>query len=574
MFVKLTCYAPNAPEIGYLLAKNPASVFQRAFSGGEVWAFYPEVADDHVSIVLITEIDAVALVRGPAALAGPDQYVNDRPYVASSLTAVALNMTFRTAMNASSTMLPARVHERLRWSVELPTMACDGGADLISKLFVPLGYTASATRLPLDERFPEWGEADLYSVRLEGEQTTADVFNHLYLLLPVLDNAKHYAVSDDEMEKLVARGGAWLAAHPARDLIARRYLRYRRPLVAQVASALGKLVADEPELEVPSEDDAGDAGGGPEGPANEPMGEIGGSGSEGPANGTGGMNASEESGADVDETAAAGITPAIELWGAVAPPTQGATPPPMKAASASLQSAQADFVAARPPGAVSTADASTASSSTLTDKSPGLHEQRLAAVMEAVRAAGARTLVDLGCGEGRLLALALKEKGLSRILGMDVSTRALGLARRKLHYDHLPPAQRARLELIHGSLLYRDARLAGFDAAALVEVIEHLDAPRLGAMERVIFEHARPRRVIVTTPNREYNAHWASLHAGEFRHEDHRFEWTRADCRAWAERVAATYGYTARWQELGPMDGDLGAPSQMVVFDLPGASDR
>lgn len=488
-----------------------------------MWAFYPEVADDHVSIVLITEIDAVALVRGPAALAGLDQYVNDRPYVASSLTAVALNMTFRTAMNATSTMLPARVGERLPWIVELPAVACDGGADLITKLFSPLGYTVTTTRLPLDERFPEWGEASLYSVRLEGEQTTASVFNHLYLLLPVLDNAKHYAVSDDEMEKLVARGGAWLAAHPARDLIARRYLRYRRPLVAQAASALGKLVADEPELEAATGEtaDAGDP--------------------EGPASASGGINAPEERDTRVDVT---------------------------QTAPAPHESAQADFAGAGQPGVISTARP--APPATTTDKSPGLHEQRLAAVMEAVRGAGARTLVDLGCGEGRLLALALKEKGLSRILGMDVSTRALGLARRKLHYDHLPPAQRARLELIHGSLLYRDARLAGFDAAALVEVIEHLDTPRLGAMERAIFEHARPRRVIVTTPNREYNAHWESLQAGEFRHEDHRFEWTRADCRAWAERVATAYGYTARWQELGPLDGDLGAPSQMVVFDRQG----
>ncbi len=525
MFVKLTCRASNAPEIGFLLAKNPASVFQRDFSGGAMWAFYPDVADDQVSIALVTEIDAVALVRGPAALAGLDQYVNDRPYVASSLTAVALNSAFRTAMSGASTMLPARLRERLRWTVELPAVACDGGADLIAKLFAPLGYTFTAERLPLDERFPEWGEADLYRVQLEGDQTTADVLNHLYLLLPVLDNAKHYAVSDAEMEKLVARGGAWLAAHPARDVIARRYLRYRRPLVA---SALGQLAADEPDLDAAAGAvEAGDAE----------------SGAEGPASAVDSIHTPED---------ASG------------------------AAALSLESARADFAAARPLDAGSPAGppapAEPEPVTTRPDKSPGLHDQRLAAVMEAVRATGARSLVDLGCGEGKLLALALKEKGLRRILGMDVSTRALGLARRRLHYDHLPPTQRARLELIHGSLLYRDRRLAGFDAAALVEVIEHLDAPRLGAMERVVFEHARPRRVIITTPNREYNAHWESLHAGEFRHEDHRFEWTRADCRAWAERVAAAHGYAFTWQELGPLDGDLGAPSQMVVFDLHGAA--
>lgn len=509
MMVTITCFAPNAPEIGYLFAKNPASVFQRDFSGGTAWAFYSEVAEDHVTIVLVTEIDTVGLVRGPATLAGLDQYVNDRPYVASSLTSVALNTAFRTAMSGESKLLPDRVHEPLRWIVELPAVACDGDEDLLSKLFTPLGYTIMATRLPLDERFPEWGAADLYQVRLEGIQTIADMLNHLYLLLPVLDNAKHYAVSDDEMEKLVARGGAWLAAHPARELISRRYLRYRRPLIA---SALSKLVEDD--LDAVAEENT---------------------------------VATMEAGAVT--TSAAGLGPRESAEPAL----------PLKDTDQSVASTDTTI-----PAVSSASEARPLAKA----KSLGLHEQRLAAVMEAVRAAGARTLVDLGCGEGKLLALALKEKYLSRILGMDVSTRALALARRKLHFDHLPPAQRARLDLIHGSLLYRDTRLAGFDAAALVEVIEHLDAPRLGAMERVVFEHARPRRVIVTTPNRDYNAHWESLDPSAFRHEDHRFEWTRADGRAWADRVAEVYGYTTAWQELGPIDGDLGAPSQLMIFDL------
>src|SRR5262249_18038002 len=131
MLITLTCHAPNAPEIGYLLAKNPASVFEREFSAGRVWVFYPEVADDHLTVALLTEIDPVGLVRGPAALAGLDQYVNDRPYVASSLTSVALNTAFRTAMSGQSKDRPARVGERLRWEVALPAVACDAGADLI-----------------------------------------------------------------------------------------------------------------------------------------------------------------------------------------------------------------------------------------------------------------------------------------------------------------------------------------------------------------------------------------------------------------------------------------------------------
>ncbi len=478
MLITLTCYAPNAAELGFLLGKHPASVFEREFSAGKVWAFYPEVADDHLTIACLMEIDPVGLVRGPASAALLEQYVNDRPYVSSSLTSVALKTAFATAMSGRSQSHPERVTEKIRWDVTLPAVACDGGEPLIRRLFAPLGYSVTATRLPLDTHFPAWGEADLYSVRLEGMQTVQDMFTHLYLLLPVLDNSKHYYVDSDEADKLIANGGAWLASHPERELIARRYLRYKRPLIA---SALGRLA------EV--EDEAASA-------VEEP----------------------EE--AETVETAE--------------------TPETLEAKAPAAKSKVAE---------------------------PGLHEQRLQAVMAAIREVGARSLVDLGCGEGRLLALALKEPALARILGIDVSSQALALARRRLRLERLPEAQRERIAIEQGSLLYRDRRLEGFDVAALVEVIEHLDPPRLSAMERVVFEYARPRRVVVTTPNREYNVHWEPVGTGRLRHEDHRFEWTRAECRAWAERVAAAYRYRFSHQDIGPTEPEIGAPSQLVIFD-------
>ncbi|MEO7000561.1 MAG: 3' terminal RNA ribose 2'-O-methyltransferase Hen1, partial [Ktedonobacterales bacterium] len=231
MLITLTCEAPNAPEIGYLLGKNPASVFAREFSGGRVWVFYPEVTDERVTVALLTEIDAVGLVRGPAMFSRLDHYVNDRPYVASSLTSVALGAAFSSALAGHSKEHPERVGERLRWTIHLPAIACDAGADLIERIFTPLGYAITVQRLPLDLAFPNWGEADLYAVTLTAEQTTQDTLSHLYVLLPVLDNSKHYYVGMDESEKLLAHGGAWLAAHPERELIARRYLRYKRPLV-------------------------------------------------------------------------------------------------------------------------------------------------------------------------------------------------------------------------------------------------------------------------------------------------------------------------------------------------------
>ena len=205
-----------------------------------------------------------------------------------------------------------------------------------------------------------------------------------------------------------------------------------------------------------------------------------------------------------------------------------------------------------------------------------LNEQRTGAVLAALRASNAASVLDLGCGEGNLLRELLRDRRFNRITGMDVSIRALEIAADRLKLDRMPDRQRERMELIHGSVMYRDKRLAGYDAAAVVEVIEHLGPPRLAAFERVLFEHARPATVVLTTPNREYNAMWENLviepaSDGEpavtkLRHRDHRFEWTRAEFQGWAHAVAQRFDYTIRFLPVGPEDSALGPPTQMGVF--------
>jgi 3' terminal RNA ribose 2'-O-methyltransferase Hen1 len=281
------------------------------------------------------------------------------------------------------------------------------------------------------------------------------------VLVPVLDDEKHYWVGDDEVDKLLRHGEGWLAAHPERALIARRYLKHRHSLVRD---AIARLVAEE---ETPEDDDR---------------------------------------------------------------------------------------VAAR--------DAEENS----LERPISLHEQRLELVRAVLRESGATAVLDLGCGEGRLLRRLLEERQFTRIVGMDVSHRSLEIAADRLKLDRLPPVQRERISLLHGSLVYRDDRLTGFDAAAVVEVIEHLDPPRLAAFERVAFEFARPRVIAVTTPNAEYNVVWASLPAGQFRHRDHRFEWTRAEFQQWASRVADRFQYTVRFAAVGPAHAEVGSPTQMAVF--------
>lgn len=195
-----------------------------------------------------------------------------------------------------------------------------------------------------------------------------------------------------------------------------------------------------------------------------------------------------------------------------------------------------------------------------------LHQQRLEKALDALVDSGATSVLDLGCGEGRLLRLLLKQRQFQRIVGMDVSYAELLKAKERLHWEEMSPKQRERIDLFQGALTYRDERLGGFDAAAIVEVIEHLDPARLKAFERVVFGFARPRTVVLTTPNAEYNVVYESLSAGTFRHSDHRFEWTRAQFKDWADEVARRFGYTVSFSMVGEEQEGLGGPSQMAVF--------
>ncbi|MDR2902979.1 MAG: 3' terminal RNA ribose 2'-O-methyltransferase Hen1 [Clostridiales bacterium] len=199
---------------------------------------------------------------------------------------------------------------------------------------------------------------------------------------------------------------------------------------------------------------------------------------------------------------------------------------------------------------------------------PNLNKQRLDSVITAVKACEAKTVIDIGCGEGNLLALLMKEPTIRKISAADVSFSVLEKAKAKIKFDRLSDTLRDKVNLFQGSLTYRDKRFTGYDAACVIEVIEHLDLSRLNAFERVLFEYARPKTVILTTPNKEYNQNYQNLAADRLRHGDHRFEWTRQEFKDWANRISEKFGYAVAFSEIGDIDENCGSPTQMGVFSL------
>lgn len=474
MLLTITTTHPPASDLGFLLHKHPDRCQTFELSFGKVHVFYPEVRIERCSACLLLDVDPVAMVRGRSANTNflLAQYVNDRPYAASSFLSVALARVFGSALQGRCKDRPELVRAPIPLSARIDVLPVRGGERFLRNVFEPLGYTVEANRCPLDEQFPEWGESPYFAVTIAKMTTLTDLLRHLYVLIPVFDNDKHYWIGEDEMEKLLAKGDGWLADHPEKEEITRRYLKFQPSLFR---AALARLVEDE-ESQEPENDERVE----PEDVLEKPL---------------------------------------------------------------------------------------------------SLNEQRLGSVVAALRASAAKRVLDLGCGEAKLIRDLLKDEQFEEIVGLDVSIRSLEVAQRRLKLDRLPPAaprpsegeasgvSGPRVRLIHGSLMYRDKRLEGFDAAAVVEVIEHFDPPRLSAFERVLFEFAKPRTIVLTTPNREFNVKWETLGAGRFRHPDHRFEWSRREFQDWAKNITGRFAYTVRFMPVGPEDDEVGPPTQMAIFD-------
>ncbi len=463
MLLTISTTHQPATDLGYLLHKHSAKCQTFPISCGKAHVFYPVADENECKIALLLDINPITLVRGKShgdrsgTLA---QYVNDRPYVASSFMSAAIAKVFRTALNGRCDNKPELVSQAIPLTVELPVLPCRGGEQFLRQLFEPLGYQVTTTALPLPKIAENQHNSPYFSVGLSHNLPLSDLLSHLYVLIPVLDDDKHYWIGEEEIEKLIRHGEGWLSKHPAKEQISKRYLKGRWSLARKALEQL--MVEDElPET----------------------------------------------------EAVQAKMEVAIE-------------------------------------------------------KPLNLNQQRLELVTQTLKDHQAKTVIDFGCGEGKLLRYLIKDSAFKKILGVDVAYRELEIAKKRLKLDRLPFHQQDKIQLIQGSVIYRDRRFQGFDAAALVEVIEHLDLNRLAALKRVVFEFARPRLVIVTTPNIEYNVRFESLAKGKLRHRDHRFEWTRSEFEDWANGVGSRFGYQVKFAGIGDRDQEVGAPTQMGVFTL------
>ncbi len=463
MLVSLTSTTPDATDLGYLLHKHPDRVRSVDVGFGRAHVFYPQAAPRRCTATLFVEVDAFAASgrrRGKPSfgLGGLEPYVNDRPYAASSMLSVAIGRLFRTALAGNCETRPELVDRPLDLEVALPVLGVRGGPELLRQLFEPLGYSVECEAIALDTHFKAWGDSRYLSVRLAGCHTLRRTLEHLYVMIPVLDDRKHYWIGPEEVNKLLRRGDQWLARHPHSDLIATRYLRFG----TLTREALARLA---------------------------------------------------ETGEDFD--------------------------------TVDLRHDEAEQAA---------------------ERRINLGDLRISAVIDAVRAAGGGRVADLGCGEGRLLQRLLTEPAVTQIVGMDTSVRALERAQKRLNLNEMSERQLERISLLQGSLTYTDERLRGFDVATLVEVVEHLDPERLDRFADVVFQHAAPRTVVLTTPNREHNVNFSHLGPTCLRHGDHRFEWTRQEFTEWATSIKTQYSYSFEISGIGPDDPACGPPTQMAIF--------
>ncbi len=472
MQLSITTTHKPATDLSYLLHKNPDKVQTFDITGGKAYVFYPETTDEKCTATMILNIDTLEMIKNQKksmsdfALKG---YVNDRPFVASSFLSSAISSIYSSALNGNSKEKSEVVNKKIPLEVFISVINVSGGENLIKRFFEPLGYEIKIEKYELNENFKSWGESNYFSLTLKNIITLKELLTHLYILIPVFDNEKHYWVSTKDVDILLKKGEGWLENHPEKEFITKRYFKN----IKSLSNLYNKKSIDdieESQKNVDSEEN------------NE--------------------NEFEEINQIIKETK-------IKL-----------------------------------------------------DK------QRLNYVYEKLIESGMKSIIDMGCGEGKLLKLLITNKQFEKIAGTDVSFNNLLKAKERLNFEEMSQKFKERIELFQSSLTYKDKRFSNYESCAIVEVIEHIDVERLESFEKSIFECSKFKYIILTTPNADYNINYKSLNKQNLRHSDHRFEWTKDEFKSWIDKICEKYKYNAKISGVGEFDEQSGHPTQVVEFSL------
>ena len=246
MLLTITYEGKNTQDLGYLLHKNPSRAQQFELSYGKAYVFYPEVSDERTTAALLLDIDPLDLARGKVGSTegGLFDYVNDRPYASTSFMSTAISRVFSTAMNGRCDKKQELADTPLNLTATLYSLRDYGDEELAAELFEPLGYTVKTERTTLDESFPEWGSSPYINLTISGNVKLSELLNHIYVLITVFDKKKHYYISSDEIRKLLNHGEGWLADHPYREKITRRYFNARKSYARR---AMDILLGEDPD---------------------------------------------------------------------------------------------------------------------------------------------------------------------------------------------------------------------------------------------------------------------------------------------------------------------------------------
>lgn len=460
MLLTIRYEGENSNVFSYLLHKQPERVQTFSLPFGKAHLFYTENLEEKSTIALLLDVDSNDLMskkmldkRDPYM----DPYINDRPYVASSLLSAAMAKVFCSALGGNDKVYPELVNQKHSFTVSVSVIRSRGGEQNIRQIFEPLGYEVEIKGQLLDDQFPEWGESPYYHLVLRGSVRLKDLLTQLYICLPALDRWKHYFVSENELQKLLQKGGDWLPTHPMRDFIIKGYLSHQKNLAKKAIHLLkdGSRIIPNPKQKK------------------------------------------------------------IETKFSVTKPK-------------------------------------------ISNK---YTEIKIKSVIKKIKELGVTKIIDLGCGNGKLIKQLVKNQKLTVIKGMDHSNRSLKEARDRLN---LPAQKQVRLFL--GSLLYQDPRTKGMDLAILLEIMDHVDEESLPFLETNLFAYMGVEYLIITVRNAEYNGLGNEVDQGTARYSQIQIKWTRKELEAWVEGIKSRYPYQAEIIPIGKEHSEIGSPIQMVVF--------